>query len=97
MKPDLTAAVILYSTSNGGRIETMQPGYGCVCTGSKSLPIQGGFDARLLLGEQPLHPGEQREVGFVFLTAEGTETARKAGKFYLWDGRFVGEATIAGN
>ena len=39
--------------------------------------------------------GEHRKVGFVFLSGESAaETLRKAGKFYLWEGKIVGEATV---
>jgi hypothetical protein len=39
-------------------------------------------------------PGETRIVGASPLTSEGAEMMRAAKKFYLWDGRFIGEATI---
>jgi hypothetical protein len=54
----------------------------------------GGWDARLQLDDEPFHPGTRRRVGFIFLSAEGAETMKRAGHFYLWEGGFVGEATI---
>ncbi len=41
-------------------------------------------------------PGTERRVGFVFLTEEGAETIKRAGHFFLWEGRFIGEATVVG-
>lgn len=43
----------------------------------------------------PFAPGERRRLGFVFLGGEeAASTFRNAGKFYLWEGRFIGEATV---
>jgi len=40
-------------------------------------------------------PGDHRRVGFVFLSGEEAVTElRKVGRFYLWEGRFIGEAVI---
>jgi hypothetical protein len=48
-----------------------------------------------LLGDTTLSPGERRKLGFVFLNGEeSANTLREAGKFYLWEGRFVGEAAV---
>jgi hypothetical protein len=60
---------------------------------SKSPPLLG-YDGWPLLDE-PIEPGEHRRVGFVFVLAEeADEVFRKAGIFYLWEGRFVGEAVV---
>ncbi len=53
-----------------------------------------GYDARLQLGEASLAPGSSRRIGFVFLSPEGADTIREAGRFYLWEGRAIGEAVI---
>jgi hypothetical protein len=60
---------------------------------SQDEPLTG-WDAWLLLGDAPLNPGDERRLGFVFFTSEGLERMRSAGKFYLWEGRFIGEATV---
>lgn len=39
-------------------------------------------------------PGEQRRVGFWFLSPEGAETMKQVGHFYLWEGNFIGEADV---
>jgi hypothetical protein len=42
-----------------------------------------------------LAPGERRRLGFVFLSgADATAVLRRAETFYLWEGRFIGEATV---
>jgi hypothetical protein len=54
-----------------------------------------GYDGWPLLGNNPIEPGEQRRVEFVFLSGdEAAAIMRKAGTFYLWEGRFIGEATV---
>jgi hypothetical protein len=43
----------------------------------------------------PIAAGQQRRVGFVFpLGEESANIMRKAGTFYLWKGRFIGEAKV---
>ena len=60
----------------------------------KGEPLEG-WDALLLLRDQPLNPGETRRLGFVFLSGqEAVKPLRAAGRFYLWDGRFIGEAVV---
>jgi hypothetical protein len=49
-----------------------------------------------LLGDQPLLPGDQRRLGSVFLSgADVAANMRAAGKFYLWEGHFIGEAVVS--
>jgi hypothetical protein len=61
---------------------------------SQAMPLIG-WDAFPLLGEEPLLPGGQRPLGFHFVTGdEAGAIMRKAGLFYLWEGRFIGEATV---
>jgi hypothetical protein len=46
--------------------------------------------------KEPLVPGDSRRLGFVFLLSgkESADALRKAGTFYLWEGKFVGEAVV---
>jgi len=91
--PQLTADVTFYPTSSGGKKLAAAPGWGCPCCCSKSLPVNGWDGWPLLV--RPLAPGDQRRLEFVFLSGEEAVTElRKAGKFYLWDGSFIGEAVI---
>lgn len=92
MSPRLIADVTLYPTDEGGRKLAAQPGWGCPCCCSKTPT--SCYDGWPLL-EEPLSPGDHRRLGFVFLSGEEAATAfRKAGTFYLWEGRIVGEAVV---
>ncbi len=91
--PQLVADVLFYPTEEGGKRLTAQPGWGCPCSCSKSTDAVF-YDAWPLL-EKPLSPGESRRLGFVFLSGEEAAAVfRRAGKFYLWEGHFIGEATV---
>jgi hypothetical protein len=91
--PQLIADLTLYPTGEGGKKRVAQPGFGCPCTASKAQPVVT-YDGWPMLTE-PLSPGESRRVGFVFLSGEEAAAVfRKAGIFYLWEGRFIGEAVI---
>jgi len=90
--PQLIAELSLYPTAEGGRAGAIGLGWGCPCSLTKTL--QEGYDGWPLL-ETPMEPGERRKVGFVFLSGqEAADLFRKAGTFYLWEGRFVGEAVV---
>ncbi len=53
------------------------------------------YDGWPLLGETAIQPGESRRLGFVFLSGEETaKMFRDAGKFFLWEGGFIGEAVV---
>src|SRR5215471_16333251 len=93
MSPQLVADVVMYPTGDGGRKFVAQPGWGCPCMVSKSQPLTG-WDAWPLL-DRPLAPGDSRRVGFVFLSGEeAAQIFRQAGKFYLWEVKFVAEAVV---
>jgi len=97
MAPLLTADLVFYSPEEGGYASPRRPGWGCICC-TRRIPkgsVIEGVDGWPQL-EAPLSPGDHRRVGFVFLTSgeEGAQILRNAGKFYLWDGRYVGEATV---
>lgn len=92
--PELVANVRMYETREGGRAGPALPGWGCTVMASNLEPLPG-WDALPLLRDQPLYPGESRRLGFVFLTPEEALPAiNEAGRFYLWEGRFIGEATV---
>jgi|SRR5215472_13791709 len=87
------ADVLLYPTCDNGNQLTAQMGWGCPCFCAKS-PEAICYDGWPILRE-PLAPGDRRRVGFVFLSGEEAVAAlRRAGTFYLWEGRFIGEATV---
>jgi hypothetical protein len=92
--PQLTAEVWMYEAGDGGRTGPAFSGWGCPCMVSQMEPLVG-YDALPLIGDEPLLPGETRQLGFVFLShEEAVATMRAGGRFYLWEGRFVGEAIV---
>lgn len=92
--PQLIADVTLYPSASGGRKSAVQPGWGCPCCVSKDSPIVG-YDGWPLLGDFALAPGESRQLGFFFLSGdEAVALFRNSGVFYLWEGGFIGEATV---
>ncbi|WP_234030285.1 hypothetical protein [Erythrobacter mangrovi] len=91
--PQLVGDFVLYATKDGGKHWPAWPGWGCLCRLGEGLD-QPGYIAWPLL-EEPLQPGDKREnVGFVFLSAEGADVMRNAGKFYLWDSGLIGEVSV---
>lgn len=91
--PDFVADVRLYSVEDGGKSTAALLGWGCPCFVSK-YTTRDGWDARLQLGNLPFEPGTERRVGFVFLSSKGAEAIKSHGHFYLWEGRFIGEASV---
>jgi len=58
----------------------------------------GSYDGWPLLSDSPMYPGESRRVGYLFLSGqEAVDYLRRADKFYLWEGRIIGEARIIEN
>ncbi len=92
LSSQLIADVTLYPSESGGH--EIRPGWGCPCVLSMSQPIVG-YDGWPLLGDNPMSAGEHRRVGFVFLSGEEAAAVfRKAGRFFLWEGRCIGEAVV---
>ena len=102
LKPAFFADLRLYATEDGGRKQPVYLGFGCPCFLEKKELKRGAdgaanppaYDAWPLLGEEPMQPGEARRVGFVTLSSESADVLGRAGRFYLWDGRFIGEAQV---
>jgi hypothetical protein len=93
LSPQLVADVTMYPPTEGRKSRAFL-GWGCPCCLSKEKPIVG-YDGWPLLGDTPLEPGDRRRLGFVFLMGEQAATIlRNAGTFYLWEGRFIGEARV---
>jgi len=87
----------MYETADGGRATPAAPGWGCPVMVSNVEPLVG-FGALLLLRDQALEPGQCRRLGFVFLSPqEAIAAIEEAGRFYLWEGRFIGEAVVVPN
>ena len=95
-KPELIVDLQLYATDKGGRKHPIMLGWGCPCTVQQEEG-QGwvGYSGWPLLGDAAMAPGELRRVGYVFLVGEeAVNYLNKAAKFYLIEGRVIGEATI---
>ena len=94
VSPQLVADVTLYPTENGGRKgPTASEWFGCPVMVTKDN--LNAWDCRILLNGTPLWPGDTRRVGMVFLSPDqAVPILRAAGKFYLWDGRLIGEGTV---
>jgi hypothetical protein len=89
---DLVVELFLYPTQDGGRESAIIMGWGCPCSAKKTL--EEALDGYPLL-DRELAPGERRKVGFVFLSGDTAVSALKPhGRFYLSEGRFIGEAKI---
>lgn len=91
--PDLVADVRLYPTVQGGPSKPLRGDVRCPVSTSKDAALRRR-EVQMQLGEEPFTPGTERRVGFRFLTAEGLREMKEAGHFYLWGGRFIGEATV---
>ncbi|MEI9930403.1 MAG: hypothetical protein WDM89_07570 [Rhizomicrobium sp.] len=95
-QPELVVDLFLYPTERGGKTLPASLGWGSPCTiqnerGSGWV----GYDGWPLLLDGPISPGETLRVGYVFLSGkQAVDYLRSAAKFYIWEGRIVGEATI---
>jgi hypothetical protein len=91
-KADFVVDLTLYGTAK----HPIMLGWGCPCT-TQSEEGSGwvGYDGWPLLLQGPMSPGESRRVGYVFLSGQqAVNYLRSAEKFYLLEGRIIGEAKI---
>lgn len=92
--PHLTARVSLYPECEDGKIYPISLGWGCPCFVEKNKNLLA-HDGYPLLGEATMSAGETRELGYWFMLGEEAAIKfRTAGRFFLWEGRFVGEAIV---
>lgn len=90
--PELIVDLRLYSTDDGGKRLPLVLGYGCPC--SIERDAQEAWDGYPLV-DRPMMPGEERRVGFIFMSGrEAVEALSAAECFYLWEGKLIGEARI---
>jgi hypothetical protein len=95
-EPHFTVDLTLYLPERGGRKEPIaREGFGCPCRLDKTSDTFA--DCRLFLSGQEIAPGETKRVGVRFLVEPAAVLFRTAGKFYLWDGRIIGEAVVVGS
>jgi hypothetical protein len=94
-QPELIVDLKLYPTSEGGRRGPIGGSrYGCPCMLSKDS--LAGRDGWVLPEGRWIAPGERARVGMIFLSPDSAALFRAAGKFYLWEGGIIGEATVVG-
>ncbi|KQT50237.1 hypothetical protein ASG47_19800 [Devosia sp. Leaf420] len=91
-KPDIFADLSLYFPEFGGRAKPLTSDFRVPCKVSRTAT--NAWDVRMYFDGGPIYAGETRRVGLLFLTSEGEQAIRKAGKFFIWEGRIVGEATV---
>ena len=90
---DLKLRVRLYAVSVEKLERSVRQTWRCRCFMSKDIQV-GGWDAVLRVGAEPLHPNKDRCVEAIFLSEDGAEHVRRAGRVYLWDRAFVGKALV---
>jgi len=93
-RPDLVADMLLYPSDRGGKTQVVVSGWGCPCklTMDDDEPAWDGWP---LLGDTMLEPGQGGRFGWMFLSgAEAADRMKAAGRFYLWEGRIIGEAVV---
>ena len=104
LPPAFVADLRLYETKDGGRTKPVYLGFCCPCF-LENVELKAGnglstnppaYDACPQVGDEPMLPGETRKVGFVTLSPESADVLARNGRFYLWDGRFIGEAHVVG-
>jgi hypothetical protein len=96
-QPEFIAEVTLFPVEGrkGPILPTNNSQYGCACLLARDST--DGPDCRILLEGQPLQLVEPRKVRLVFLSPDSADLFRDAGKFYLWEGRTIGEALVVAN
>jgi hypothetical protein len=90
MQPHLVADLTVNDNAEGP-FRTAVLSYQCICSASREFAE--AYSAQLQLVKD-LTPGGQQRVGFLFLVPVGAEVMRRAGKFFWWQGKAAGEATV---
>ncbi len=91
LDPHFMIDLTLYPPEKGGRKEPItREGFGCPCRLGETDDTFA--DCRLYLSGQQILPSETKRVGIRFSYEPAVTLFRTARKFYLWDGRIIGEA-----
>lgn len=92
-QPHLVAQVRFAPATEGGRSGPVPNGFGCICMVSDSQ--REGNEARLLFKQDWVPQAVPVTAEFFFLGGENAAARYcSARKFLLWDGHFIGEATL---
>jgi hypothetical protein len=90
-EPHFIASIMLYPTNQGGRKSPIVGAwFGCPCKFHEA--DQSAWDCRILTNGNTLAPGETKDFGIVFQTSEIAPVFAKMQRFFLWEGRIIGEA-----
>ena len=95
--PNLLCDITLYPTEQGGRNYPirgdLERWFSCPCKASSE--DYEAWDCRIVLDGEVFKPGESRRLEVLFLSgAEALRIFAPLGRFLLWEGRIIGEATI---
>ena len=90
-KPQLMADITLHLTEKGGRSGPILSGRRYGCPYKFDPGDLTGWDGWIFPSED-FAPGETKRLGIYFLTKEIAAVFRLQPKFYLWEGRIIGEA-----
>lgn len=89
----LIADVRLYTEDEGGKTQVVADDYRCPLFVSRDTSA-GGWDVRMQFTGSPFLPGTERRVNLAFLSEQGAQAIKHARRFYVWEGRFVGEGIV---
>jgi hypothetical protein len=89
---ELLTEVYLYPTAKGSIQRIYRP-IGFIRKNTGELGHELIFD----VGQPPLLPGGRRRIPCRFTHEASLDAVNSAGRFYIWDGGFVGEADIVGD
>jgi hypothetical protein len=97
IEPDLVADITLYRTEDGGRLHplrgdlTKYSGFPCKIN-KEDLEA---WDCRILLEGKIIKPGESHRLKMAFISSTHVVPLLvKAGHFYLWEAKIIGEARV---
>jgi|ERR1700685_4554111 len=98
MSLEATVDLYLYPTEQSGRKSGARGSYRPIGFLRKDpkLGINGdhGHGVFFQIGEVPIEPGETRRLTCFFIYQPSYDAFMDAKKFYVWEGRIVGEVTL---
>ena len=90
------ADITLYPTEKSGRAAPIRAGYRYGCPYKFDPNDLTAWDGWIFPSED-FAPGETKRLGIYFLTKEIAAVFGLQPKFYLWEGRIIGEAMPISN
>ena len=94
IQPELIGNLRFFTTEAGGPKTRKTLGWSCPAFVRLNQHSPPGWDCFPKFTEAGLGPGEEAELGFVFLSGEtAAKCFLEAGQMFLWEFRFIGEVT----